>query len=134
VTIINLPGVTAFKAQPPSPPRAQHGSQWRHYEAYEQRKLAELLTRLIVPGTVHWTAVENKPRTAISGMYQKLAGVRSGFPDLIFLRADKPTILIEMKSPVGRLSKAQREIRAELLAQGCKWFFLSPAIPGNHPR
>jgi hypothetical protein len=60
-------------------------------------------------------------------MYQKLAGGRSGFPDLIFLRADKPTILIEMKSPVGALSKAQREIRAELLAQGCKWFLCRSA-------
>jgi hypothetical protein len=55
-------------------------------------------------------------------MYQRLAGVRCGFPDLIFPRADKPPILIEMKSPVGRLSEVQRPIRAELLAQGCQWF------------
>ena len=86
-----------------------------------------MLTRLIVPGTASWTAIENKPRTAISGMYQKLAGVRSGFSDLIFLRADKPTILIEMKSPVGALSKVQRGIRAELLAQGCRWFLCRSA-------
>jgi VRR-NUC domain len=126
--VINLPGVIGFKLRPSAPPRAQHRSRWRHYEAHQQRKLAELLRRLIVPGTVHWTAIENKPRTAISGMYQKLAGVRSGFPDMLFLRKDKPAILIEMKSPAGTLSKAQREIRSELLAQGCRWFLCRSAL------
>jgi hypothetical protein len=128
VNIINLPGVAAFKYKPPSPPRrTQRPSQWRHYEADQQRILAELLTRLIVPGTCFWTAIENKPRSAISGVYQKLAGVRSGFPDLIFLRADRPPIFIEMKSPVGRLGKPQRQIRSELVAQGCKWFLCRSA-------
>ena len=130
MNVINLPGVAAFNYKPPSPPRrAQRPSQWRHYEAYQQRILAELLTRLIVPGTCFWTSIENKPRSAISGVYQKQAGVRSGFPDLIFLRADRPPIFIEMKSPVGRLSKAQREIRAELVAQGCNWFLCRSAEP-----
>jgi hypothetical protein len=95
---------------------------WRHYEAYEQRKLAEMLTRLIDPGTCFWSAIKNKPRSAISGMYQRLAGIRSGFPDLMVLRADRPPIFIEMKSPVGRVSPVQRQIRRELVHQKAQWF------------
>jgi len=127
-SVIKLPGVAAFYYKSLSPPRRKRRpSQWRLVEAYEQRKLAELLPRLIIPGTCFWSAIENKPRSAISGKYQKEAGVRSGFPDLLFLRADKPTVFIEMKSPVGRVSKKQREIRSELLAQGCKWFLCRSA-------
>jgi len=127
-TVINLPGVAAFKFKPPSPPRRkQRPSQWRHYEAYEQRKLAELLPRLIVPGTCFWTSIENKPRSAISGVRQKQAGVRSGFPDLLFLRANGPPVFVEMKSPVGYLNKQQRLMRLELLAQGARWFMCRSA-------
>jgi hypothetical protein len=131
--VIRLPGVARFKLRPPASAhraqrRAERRSRWHGYETYEQRKLAELLRRLIVPGTCFWSAVENKPRSIISGMYQKLSGVRSGFPDLVFLRAEQPPIFIEMKSPAGQLNKEQRAIRAELLAQGCKWFLCRSAL------
>jgi len=47
--------------------------------------LAEMLTRLIAPGTVCWSAIENEPRNAVSAMYQRLAGARSGMPHVIVL-------------------------------------------------
>lgn len=66
-----------------------------------------MLTRLIVPGTAYWTEIENKPRNAVSGMYQRLPGVKNGFPDLMVLRTAKPPIFIEMKSQTGTLSSVQ---------------------------
>ena len=61
-------------------------------------------------------------------MYQRLAGVKSGFPDLMVLRCDKPPIFIELKSLTGTLSKVQRHIRLELLAHGARWFMARSAM------
>jgi len=100
----------------------------QQYERHEQRLLAEMLTRLIPPGTAYWTAIENKPRNAVSGMYQRLAGVKSGFPDVMVLRCDKPPIFLELKSLSGTLSKVQRQVRLELLAHGARWFMARSAM------
>jgi hypothetical protein len=124
--VTKVPGVSSLKASASYAQRQRQRGQ--QYERHEQRHLAELLTQLIVPGTVFWTSVENRPRSAVSGLYQRLAGVRSGFPDVMFLRADHPPLFLEMKSLSGTLSKVQRRVRLELLAQGCAWFMARSAL------
>ena len=118
-----MPGVSRIEACAQCQRR-----QSRQYERHEQRHLAEMLTRLIVPGTAYWTAIENKPCNAVSGMYQRLAGVKSGFPDLMVLRCDKPPIFLELKSLTGTLSKVQRQVRLELLPHGARWFMVRSAM------
>jgi hypothetical protein len=124
--VTKVPGVFSLKASASYAQRQRQRGQ--QYERHEQRHLAELLTNLIVPGTAFWSAIENKPRNAVSGMYQRLAGVRSGFPDVMVLRADHSPLFLEMKSLSGVLSKVQRQVRLELLAQGARWFMARSAM------
>jgi hypothetical protein len=61
-------------------------------------------------------------------MYQRLAGVKRGFPDLMVLRSDKPPIFLELKSQTGITPKPQRQVRLELLAHGAQWYMARSAM------
>jgi hypothetical protein len=97
--------------------------QSRREEWGAQTALAEMLPRYIDPRTVFWTSLENRPRSRVSGYWQKLAGVKSGLPDLIFISPNK-IVFIEVKSHSGRASPTQRRTREALLNVGCEWFMV----------
>jgi hypothetical protein len=81
-----------------------------------------MLDQLLDPAEVFWSAVENKPRSSFSGMLQKKLGVKSGFPDVIVIPASIRPVFIELKSRSGRPSRTQKEVRAGLIAVGCRWW------------
>lgn len=98
--------------------RRHRREEWRIHTS-----LATKLHALIDPKEVFWTSLENKPTSWLNGLLQKKRGVRSGLPDMMFIprAASRPTFL-ELKSKAGHASKAQKEIRAELVAVGCDWW------------
>lgn len=55
-----------------------------------------------------WAAIKTQP-----GL-----GCPVGFPDLIAMRPDRPPVLIEVKSRIGRLSAPQAAMHARLKRQG----------------
>jgi hypothetical protein len=77
----------------------------------------------LVPIRIFWTALENRPLSRLSGYLQKKRGVRADLPDTLIMFPDpqhgfpKP-ICIELKSSRGVLSKKQRQVAAELQANG----------------
>ena len=98
----------------------------RREEWVTQTTLAEMLPRYIDPRTVFWTSIENRPRSWLSGLLQKRAGVRSGLADLMLISLPK-VVFIEVKSRSGRRSRRQKEVRDGLLAVGCQWFMARSA-------
>jgi hypothetical protein len=99
-------------------------------ERDEHIKLAKLLASYLDPSCTFWTSLENRPLSAISGMYQKKRGVKSGLPDVAVLhRRGTGTIavFIELKSRRRAVSKAQRQIRLELLPVGAVWWMTRSA-------
>ena len=103
----------------------QRRRQSQQLEAREQAKLKALLELWMPPGCF-WTMLENRPRSAMAGMFQKMRGVRSGLPDLLAVWRGM-VIFIELKSPIGTLSKPQRRVRAELVAAGAHWWLVRSA-------
>src|SRR6516225_10031263 len=80
----------------------------------EQTRLAGMLATYLDPTCTFWTSLENKPLSPISGFLQKKRGVRSGLPDVLVIFRQRP-IFVELKSRRGVASKAQKQIRLELL-------------------
>src|SRR4029077_7921222 len=76
---------------------AQRRRESRREEWSEQTKLAGMLTKYLDPACTFWTALENKPISLVSGVYQKRRGIRSGIPDEFVLYRGKP-IFLELKS------------------------------------
>jgi len=101
----------------------QRRRQSQQHEAREQIKLKKLLEKWL---PCFWSMLENRPRSAMAGMIQKHRGVRSGMPDCYVVYRGKP-IHIELKSPIGTLSKTQRQVRLELLADGAVWWMARSA-------
>lgn len=109
------------------PSRRRRQSQ--QHEAREQIRLMTMLGNLLDPDCTFCTAIENRPRSAMAGMFQKKRGVRSGLPDIHVLYCGQ-SVYLEVKSPIGMLSKVQREMRLKLLAGGAKWFLVRSARAG----
>jgi VRR-NUC domain len=102
----------------------------RNEERREQIRLAELLRRYLDPARVFWSSLENRPVSAVSGMYQKLAGVRSGLPDLMVMYrngAGLVVIFIELKSHRGVVSETQLKVREEMVPIGVQWLMVRSA-------
>lgn len=104
----------------PSPARLRRGRP----EADIQRQIVALLHAMLPMGAiVHHAANEvgfggrhARARQAIlTGM-----GVHAGFSDLIILSGGR-VLFLEVKSPRGRLSPAQRAFRDAVQAQGFAW-------------
>jgi len=98
----------------------------RRQEWTEQTKLAEMLPRYLDGKCTFWTALENKPLSPLSGMFQKRRGVRSGLPDVLVIFRQRP-IFVELKSRRGVASKVQKQIRSELLPSGATWWMARSA-------
>jgi hypothetical protein len=100
--------------------------EWR-----EQTRLAEFLHELIDPATTFWTSLENKPLSQLSGVFQKLRGVRSGIPDvLVFFRLPDGSVrivFVELKSRSGTASKTQKQTRLAMLPAGAVWYLARSA-------
>jgi hypothetical protein len=93
----------------------------RRGEWTEQTKLAEMLAKYLDPAFTFWTALENKPLSRLSGLFQKRRGVRSGLPDVLVISRGKP-IFVELKSRAGVATKVQKQVRVELLPVGAAWW------------
>ncbi len=91
------------------------------HENVMQQELAGLLARRLGPG-VWWTAVDEggmrKPWIAVQ---RRRRGCRAGTPDLLVLWRGR-LIGIELKSPAGIISEAQRVMREEIVMAGGRWF------------
>jgi hypothetical protein len=77
-----------------------------------------------------FTSLENKPLSMLSGLFQKRRGVRSGLPDVLVLvrRAGSTLVIfIELKSRRGVASKAQKQLRLEMLPAGAQWWMARSA-------
>jgi hypothetical protein len=98
----------------------------RRQEWSEQTKLAALLAKYLDPESTFWTSLENKPISRVSGMFQKRRGVRSGLPDVLVISRGK-SIFVELKSRRGVASKAQKQIRLEMLPVGATWWMARSA-------
>lgn len=99
-------------------PAAQQRKKQRHLEWGEQIKLTELLPRHL-PDGVFWSALENAPRSALSGYLAQKRGVRAGLSDLLIV-ADGRVIFVELKSPAGVPSKSQKQVFEELRSAGAQ--------------
>lgn len=108
------------------PHASQRRRESQQQEAREQRKLTEMLEKWLDPGCTCWSATENRPRSALSGMFQRMRGVKSGVPDVFVIFCGR-VIWLELKSPVGTVSRSQREMRRELLAGGAVWWLCRSA-------
>jgi hypothetical protein len=71
----------------------------RHAEWSEQIRLTRLLTRYL-PDSVFWSALENAPRSALTGYLAKKRGVKPGLADVMVVHGGRVTFL-EMKLPAG---------------------------------
>jgi hypothetical protein len=94
---------------------------YRREEWATQTTLARLLTRYLDPQTVFWTSLENKPSSRLNGLLQKRRGVRSGLPDTMVVYRRR-AVFVELKSKAGVASKSQKQVRAELVAAGARWW------------
>jgi hypothetical protein len=90
-------------------------------EFADQEQLAEMLWRHLDPETTWWTSLECKPRSRVSGLGYRKRNIRAGIPDVMVVFRGR-LIFIELKSKSGIASKAQREVRAELLKSGAGTF------------
>src|SRR6516162_4349546 len=100
--------------------------QARREEWGTQTRLAALLQHYLDPSTTFWSSLENRPSSLLNGILQKKRGVRSGLPDLMVIFG-RPPVFVEVKSPAGIASKAQKQVRQELLAVGCRWWMVRSA-------
>jgi hypothetical protein len=98
----------------------------RRQEWTEQTKLAEMLAKYLDPTDTFWTSLENKPISRLSGIFQRRRGVRSGLPDVHVIWRGKP-IFVELKSRAGVASKAQKQVRLEMLPAGAAWYMARSA-------
>jgi hypothetical protein len=77
------------------------------------------------PTTSFATAFDPVAQSRLSGFMRKKRGVRPGCPDNWVLHCGR-LICVELKSPVGRCSRAQRVVRETILAaRGSWWMCLS---------
>jgi hypothetical protein len=95
----------------------------RRQEWNEQTKLAELLPKYFDRSSTFLTIGE---QAALAGErhVSEAAGHQGRLPDAHFLYRGK-SIYVELKSRRG--SKAQKQVRAELLQAGADWWLVQPA-------
>ena len=101
--------------------RRRRREEWR-----EHTTLARLLERYLDPTTTFWTSLENRPSSFLNGLLAKKRGVRSGLPDVMVIIPQR-SVFVEVKSPSGRASRSQKQIREELVGVGCAWWMARSA-------
>jgi hypothetical protein len=86
-----------------------------------------MLDRLLDPQRVFWTSLDNRPSSPLNGLLAKLRGVRSGLPDIMCIPSFERPVFVELKSRAGKATKAQKQVRLELVGMGCSWFMARSA-------
>jgi hypothetical protein len=108
----------------------QRRREGRREEARTQTELTALLAEHLDPACTFWTSLENKPRSPVSAIFQRARGVKSGLADVVIIQQQPERLLIvflELKAPRGVASKAQKQVRAEILPAGAKWWLVRSA-------
>ena len=82
---------------------------------------ARLLAKWLDPATSFATAFDPVARSKLSGFLRKKRGVMPGCPDNWVLHSGR-LICVELKSPPGRCSRAQRAVREALIRSGAEWW------------
>jgi hypothetical protein len=82
-----------------------------------QRQVAEYLSYALIP-PAWWTTIPAGGGGELRGKILKGLGYRSGTPDMMII-ADGCVFFLELKSIKGRLSPAQKDTHAALVAAGC---------------
>ncbi len=73
--------------------------------------------RVAMPPDIAWSAIEHAQQmSAREGKRRKDKGVRRGLPDLVFWMCER-CLCIELKTPTGRQSPAQKDFAALVTAQ-----------------
>jgi len=83
--------------------------------------LAAQLEELLDPDCTFFTSVENQPWSQLAGIMRKRRGVKPGICDVLIWHRGR-SIGIELKSLFGRVSAAQRQVRAAMLRAGMQWW------------
>jgi hypothetical protein len=100
------------------------GRAWRS-EWFEQVLLSRLLDKWLDPTTSFATAFDSVARSRLSGLLsgfmRRKRGVRTGCPDNWILHCER-LVCVELKSPAGRCSRAQRAVHEAILAAGGSWW------------
>lgn len=71
--------------------------------------------------------MDNRPASPLSGFLAKQRGIRPGLPDIMCIPSFGRPVFVELKSKAGHATKAQKEVRAGLIAIGCRWFMARSA-------
>ena len=81
----------------------------RREEFAAQVRLTAMLAEDLDATCTYWTSLENKPRSPMGGVFQRMRGCRPGVPDLVVIQQQPESVLIvfvELKSRRGVASKA----------------------------
>jgi hypothetical protein len=101
--------------------RENRREEWR-----EQERLVELLSTYLDPETTFFSSLENQPLSQLSGIFRRRRGIRAGLPDLLIICNGK-AVFVELKSAAGVATRAQKQVRLELLAAGAVWYMARSA-------
>ena len=71
--------------------------------------------------------MDNRPVSRLSGFLAKRRGIRSGLPDIMAIPLHRSPVFVELKSRAGHATKAQKQVRAELVGMRCSWFMARSA-------
>jgi hypothetical protein len=86
----------------------------------QQVKLAALLN-VWLPSDAYWWATDAAGTSSTIGALRRRLGCKAGLPDILIVYRGR-LIAIELKSPCGRCTAAQRAVREALLAAGADWW------------
>jgi hypothetical protein len=107
--------------------RLQQKISAKHYrlEADLQKAVVQLLAIYENQGKLTYFSVPNAgKRSRLHGYDMAQQGLRKGFPDMVVLVVNGPTILFELKSIKGKLSQHQEGWRAWATAAGYRWHLI----------
>jgi hypothetical protein len=107
----------------------------RRWEWREQVRLSQLLSKWLDRSCSFATAIDNVASSALSGFVRRKRGVVPGLPDNWIIHRTKRTriiVAIELKSPSGKCSRPQREVREALLRAGVQWWVCRTANSAMH--
>lgn len=89
-----------------------------------QRQVADFLTLALPTPDAWFTTIPAGGGGKVRGAILKGMGYKAGTPDMLVIYYDNPyqrVIWLELKSVGGKLSKAQKQCRQDLVDVGCMW-------------
>jgi hypothetical protein len=83
--------------------------------------IVDALKVLLKPGILYWHTPNEGERDDAYAYRLKRMGVLAGVPDLLFIMPGGRVAFIEVKTPEGTLSLAQKAFRDSAIASGCQY-------------